>query len=96
VTESLIKGSMGLLLIATTPLGGDPSAWAQWGLAGLVVSYTLWRDHLRERRMAQALDKHQAWVQATLLNALERNTVAIQRLTELRVCPLQKEEPDGK
>ena len=96
MTESLIKGSMGLLLIATTPLGGDPSAWAQWGLAGLVVGYTLWRDHLRERRMSQALDKHQAWVQGTLLNALERNTVAMKRLTSVRACPLQQEMPDGQ
>jgi hypothetical protein len=96
VTESLVKGSMGLLLIASTPLGGDSSAWAQWGLAGMVVGYTLWRDHQRERRMSQAIDKHQAWVQGTLLNAMERNTVAMERLTTVRACPLQTENRDDQ
>lgn len=93
--ETATKATMGVLLVAATPLGGDPSAWAQWGLAGIVVGYTLWRDHLRERRMSQALDKHQAWVQGTLLHALERNTVAMERLTSVRACPLQQESPDG-
>jgi hypothetical protein len=95
VIETATKATMGVLLVAATPLGGDPSAWAQWGLAGIVVGYTLWRDTQRERRMAQALDKHQAWVQGTLLNALERNSVAMERLTSVRACPLQQEMPNG-
>ena len=94
--ETLTKTTMGVLLIAATPLGGDPTAWAQWGLAGVVVSFTLWRDVHRERRMSQALDKHQAWIQGTLLHALERNTVAMERLTTVRACPLQQEESDGQ
>ena len=94
--ETAAKTTMGALLIAATPVGGDPSAWAQWGLAGLVVGYTLWRDTQRERRMSQALEKHQAWVQSTLLNAMERNTIAMERLTSVRLCPLQSEKRDGQ
>lgn len=85
--ESAAKVSMGALLLASVPLGGDSGLWAQWGLAGLVVGYTLWRDHVRERRMSFALEKHQTWVQQTLLNALERNTVALERLTNARAVP---------
>ena len=58
--ETAIKGTMGFLLLATVPFEGDPSAWAQWGLAGLVVGYTLWRDWQREKRMSEALEKHQS------------------------------------
>jgi hypothetical protein len=88
VIESLAKGGMGVLLIAATPIGGDPSAWAQWGLAGLVVGYTLYRDWQREKRMSVALEKHQAWVQQTLLGALERSSLAMERISAVRSCPL--------
>jgi hypothetical protein len=80
--ETLTKCGMGAMLLASVPVGGDPGLWAQWGLAGVVVGYTLWRDHQRERRMSEALEKHQVWVQNTLLGALERNTVALERLTD--------------
>jgi hypothetical protein len=80
--ETLTKMGMGALLVASVPMGGDPGLWANWGLAGLVVGYTLWRDSLRERRMAEAIERHQAWVQTTLLSALERNTVALEKMTE--------------
>ena len=75
-----VKAGMGALLVATVPVGGDSSMWAQWGLAGLVVGFTLWRDHYRERRMAAELDRQQAWVRETLLRALERNTGALDAL----------------
>jgi len=74
--------SMGVLLIASVPVGGDPGIWAQWGLAGLVVGYTLWRDQNRERRMSEAIERHQNWVQSTLLGALERNSVALEKMVE--------------
>jgi len=80
--ESLTKMSMGVLLIASVPVGGDPGIWAQWGLAGVVVGYTLWRDHNRERRMSEAIERHQSWVQTTLLSALERNSVALEKMVE--------------
>ncbi len=78
--ETLTKCGMGLLLVASVPVGGDPGLWAQWGLAGVVVGYTLWRDHTREKRMSSALEKHQEWVRTTLLSALERSTLAIERI----------------
>mgnify|MGYP000482026975 CR=1 FL=1 len=80
--ETLTKMSMGVLLIASVPVGGDPGIWAQWGLAGLVVGYTLWRDQNRERRMSEAIERHQNWVQSTLLGALERNSVALEKMVE--------------
>jgi len=94
--DTLTKATMGVLLVAATPVGGDPSAWAQWGLAGVIVGFTLWRDTQRERRMSQALEKHQLWVQTTLLNAMEHNTIAMERLTSVRLCPLQSEKRDGQ
>ena len=87
--ETLTKAGMGVLLVATVPVGGDPAAWGQWGLAGLVVGYTLWRDWQRERRMSEALEKHQAWVQQTLLGALERSTKAMERIAS-RPCVAQE------
>ena len=78
--ETMTKATMGILLVATVPLQGDPNAWAQWGLAGMVVGYTLWRDWQREKRMSEALEKHQAWTQQTLLSALNRNTTALERM----------------
>lgn len=72
---------MGALLLAALPVGGDPGLWAQWGLAGLVVGYTLWRDHGRERRMSLAIERDHNWVRETLLGALERNTAALEKMT---------------
>jgi hypothetical protein len=86
--NTLAKYGMSALLVASIPVNGDMALWGQWGLAGLVVSYTLWRDHARERRMSEALEKHQAWVQQTLLGALERNTVAMEKMVA-RPCPLE-------
>ena len=81
MTETLTKAGMGLLFAAATPIGGDPTLWAQWGLAGLVVGYTLWRDHNREKRMSEAIEKDHKWVRETLVGALERNTAALEKMT---------------
>lgn len=78
--ESIPKCAMAALLLASIPTAPDPNLWAQWGLAGLVVSFTLWRDHARERRMSESLEKHEEWVRSRLLSALERNSLAIERL----------------
>jgi hypothetical protein len=80
VTETLAKFGMGALLAAAIPANGDPGLWANWGLAGLVVGYTLWRDWQREKRMSESLEKHQSWTQETLMDALARNTIAMERL----------------
>ena len=77
---SMMRGTMGLLFAASVPTSPDPGQWAQWGLAGLVISYVMWRDWQRERRMSEDLQKHQTWVRDTLLDALERNTAALERM----------------
>ena len=78
--NTLSKAGMGVLFLAATPVGGDPALWAQWGLAGIVVGYTLWRDWHRERRMSEAIERHQEWVRSTLLGALERSTAALEQV----------------
>lgn len=57
--------------------------WVQWGLAGVVVAYTLTRDWQREKRMTEAIERHQQWVQSTLLAALDRSSIAIEKITRL-------------
>jgi hypothetical protein len=42
--------------------------------------------------MSVALEKHQAWVQQTLLGALERSSLAMERITTVRSCPLDWEK----
>ena len=79
--ETLAKISMGVLLIVSTPVeDATPGLWAQWGLAGVVVSYVLWRDWQRERRMATAIDSQQRWIRETLVGTLERNATAMERM----------------
>jgi hypothetical protein len=81
VIESLAKFSMvGLLAVATPVQSADPTLWAQWGLAGIVVAYVLWRDHQRERRLSTAIESQQKWIRDTLLSALERNAKAMERM----------------
>jgi hypothetical protein len=82
IAETAVKASMGGLLMATVPVGGDISQWGQWGLAGLVVGYTLWRDWQREKCLTDAIEKHQAWVRDQLIRALERNTQALEKLNQ--------------
>ena len=79
--ETMAKISMATLLIAATPMDApEPAMWAQWGLAGVVVAYVLWRDHQREKRMATAIDAQQRWIRETLVKTLERNASAMERM----------------
>lgn len=80
MTHLLPKASMGLLLAVSIPVGGSSVQWSQWGLAGVVVGYTLWRDWHREKRMSKCIDQTHSWVQDTLVRALERNTIALQKM----------------
>ena len=82
-----VRLTMGLLLAVATPVGGDPTMWAQWGLAGLVVGYTLYRDWQRERRMSAAIESNHKWVRETMLDALERNTRALERIEDVDCEP---------
>lgn len=78
---TLAKSSMVGLLAASAPVETtDTSLWFQWGLAGVVVAYVLWRDWEREKRMGAAIDSQQRWVRETMLEALERNAAALERV----------------
>ncbi len=80
--ETLAKTSMILLIAGSAPIeSGESSLWMQWGLAGVVVAYVLWRDHHRERRMAAAIDAQQKWIRDTLVAALEHNAKAMERMS---------------
>lgn len=76
-------GVLAMFGVAAPVADGDGSAWAQWGLAGVVVGFTLWRDQVREARMGAALDRQQAWVRDTLTKALAQNTAALQEVSRL-------------
>ena len=81
--ETLAKATMFGLLVAAAPIQagtGEPSLWAQWGLAGVVVAYVLWRDAQREKRMGAAIDGQQKWIRETLVDALARNATAMERM----------------
>ncbi len=79
--ETVAKLSMVGLFAAATPIDAtEPSLWAQWGLAGVVVAYVLWRDWQREKRMGAAIDSQQKWIRETLVGALERNAAAMERM----------------
>jgi len=77
IVDMAMKTGMGALLAISVPVGGDGAMWAQWGLAGLVVGYVLWRDWLREKRMSEAIERDHKWVRETLLSALEKSTAAL-------------------
>ena len=79
--SKLIAGAMVGLMAVSTPIGGNGGQWAQWGLAGVVVAYTLWRDMEREKRMSSSLHNHHEWVRNTLLDALQKNTAALNRIS---------------
>ncbi len=79
--ETLVKSTMVLLFAGATPIAAtDPSIWCQWGLAGIVVAYVLWHDQRRERRMATAIESQQKWIRETLVQTLERNAAAMERM----------------
>ncbi len=88
--ETLAKSTMLLLFAGSAPIDApDSSLWFQWGLAGVVIAYVLWRDHQRERRMAAAIDAQQKWIRETLVHALERNAQALERVAGW----MEREEP---
>ena len=92
MSNYLPKLSMGLLLAIAVPLNGTVSQWGQWGLAGLVVGYTLWRDWHREKRMSQIIEKDHQWIRDTLLSVLERNAAVLRRISTRM---LKAEDRDG-
>jgi pyridoxal biosynthesis lyase PdxS len=86
VIATAAKLSMVALLAAGAPVtvaidtDAAVALWAQWGLAGVVVGYVLWRDWQRERRMATAIESQQKWIRETLLLTLERNAAVMEQV----------------
>ena len=93
----ILKLSMLTLLLASVPMDANAlSPWAQWGLAGLVVGFTLYRDWEREKRMSKEnmelgakIDDARRWQNETLVVALKDNTAALQELKN-RPCMADK------
>lgn len=89
--EALIQHSvaavMWLLLAVAAPLGEDGQSWAQWGLAGLLVGYTQWRDWRREDQMRTAREADREWERERMLPAIERASSVIEQCTrQLERC----------
>lgn len=87
--------------LASVPVGGPTSDWTQFGLAGAVVAFVLWRDYRREDRFQSVIaawearvDKLQLWIQAKLMTALSANTRALEQIES---CPLKRDylKPKG-
>jgi hypothetical protein len=104
--ETLTKLTMLGLFAAATPVETtDASLWANWGLAGVVVAYVIHRDWQREKRLSSAIEGQQRWIRETLVQTLERNAVAMERMltwledADLRRAPTKRlhavEDDDG-
>ena len=65
------------------PIGGEIDVWSQWGLAGAVVAYTLFRDFHREKRLAESIEQQQVWLRDTFMTTLQKNTEALNSCAEL-------------
>ena len=79
--ETISKLTMVALFAVATPIDtAEPSLWANWGLAGVVVAYVLWRDWQREQRLAHAIEAQQRWIRETLMDTLARNAAALERV----------------
>lgn len=58
----------------------DIGLWAQWGLAGVVVAFVMWRDTTRERQMREKAEADQKFMQDTLLGVIRENTLALSNM----------------
>lgn len=93
-----VKAGMVALWAVGSPLADDPpslSLMAQWGLAGVVVAFVLWRDYHREQAMRADAAKQDQWVRDTLIKALKANTRALRSLAGPR-GDVDDETPEEK
>ena len=81
--DTLAKIVMIAVLGAAAPIGGEIDVWSQWGLAGAVVAYTLFRDFHREKRLAESIEQQQVWLRDTFMTTLQKNTEALNSVAEL-------------
>lgn len=81
IIQHTVAAAMWLLLAVAAPLGEDGQTWAQWGLAGVLVAYTQWRDWRREEQMRTAREADHEWTREKMLPALERCSTVIEQCT---------------
>jgi hypothetical protein len=76
--------AMGWMLAEALPTAGVMSeTWAQWGLAGIVVAFVLWRDREREKEMREQQKQQSEFVQTVLVTTLKENTEKLGALGKL-------------
>lgn len=61
---------------------GFLEVFVQWGLAGVVIAYVLYRDHQRETSMRAQSEEEQRWIKETLITAINQSTTAINRVND--------------
>lgn len=61
------------ILAAIPEATGTPAldVWAQWGLAGIVIAFTMYRDAKREARLSAALERNETFVREKLSSLVE-------------------------
>lgn len=73
----LLKVGMVTIFLAETPgFGLNAGEWGQWGLAGMVIAFVLWRDWKREIEMSAHRAASELWVREKLLTVLTRIATA--------------------
>lgn len=74
-----------VLLSTADPAEMLGSPWAQYGITGVVVFMVLKDNRERERRMTEILRQQFDWTQKTLLEALNRSSSAIEKITAMEI-----------
>ena len=82
---SLIIISVGLVSATIPPIDQQ---WGQWGLAGIVIGFVMYRDYRREDKLSDRLGKQEDWIKKELAETINKNTIVIERLCN-RPCMLE-------
>lgn len=81
----ILIGMMGAGLGATAPYVGPSKPldiWFQWGLAGIVVGFTIWRDMKREARLSSALEENEKFIREKLTGLIADHNKAVKHCQE--------------
>lgn len=72
------------------PFSAEPSIFGdvtQWGLAGAIILFTLWRDWQREGRMSLKNHELEEYIRTEMRQVVEANTKALHEVTDIiRKC----------
>lgn len=94
VPQSVLSSTWLLSAPVASP---NPADWTQWGIAGAIIAYVLWRDSQREKRsteMSQNMEKRlndlsvelanaNLYARDTLATIVRENTTALRQIR----CP---------